>query len=252
MSETAQYFDYSQEQYDIRQDLPEAYRDVWDRIASPGNWFRAGDRVSVAAEVRAARDCDLCQQRKSALSPFSVKGTHRSNTNLPDVAIDAVHRLATDASRLTESWLNDCRGKGLTIEQYVELLGIVVAVISIDAFHRAMGIALEVLPVPRPGEPDRYRPESAVDGAAWVPMIPAASAAGAESDLYDGRPQTGNVVSAMSLVPDSVRMLKSLSAVQYLAMSDVPNPTKNGNRNISRAQIELLAGRVSALNDCFY
>ncbi|HIG40625.1 MAG TPA: hypothetical protein EYQ14_08815 [Gammaproteobacteria bacterium] len=252
MSEAALHFDYSQAKYSIRQDLPQAYREVWDKIASPGNWFPGQDRVSIAAEVRSAWQCDLCLERKSALSPFSVTGNHRSVTNLPDTVIDAVHRLTTDASRLTKSWLGECQRKGLSLEQYVELLGVVVAVVSIDGFHRALGIELEPLPTPNPGEPDQYCPDTAVDGDAWVPMIPPASANGQESDLYDGSKQTGNVISAMSLVPDSVRLLKTLSAVQYLKLSDVPNPSKNANRKISRAQMELLAGRVSALSDCFY
>ena len=59
-------------------------------------------------------------------------------------------------------------------------------------------------------------------------------------------------MAAMSLVPDSVRMLKMLSAVQYLQMHEVANPAADGGRELSRSQIELLAGRVSSLSDCFY
>ena len=55
---------------------------------------------------------------------------------------------------------------------------------------------------------------------------------------------------AMSLVPDAVRDLKSLSAVHYLTPEEVANPA--ARRALSRPQIELLAGRVSALNECFY
>ncbi len=245
-------FDYSASDYDIRSDLPDAYRQIWEKISSPGNWWRGADRVAIAAEARAARDCDLCAERKQALSPFSISGTHKTSTNLPDTAVDAIHRLATDASRLTEKWLKACEADGLSAEQYIELLGIVVAVISIDGFHRAMGIPLEELPLPRTGEPNQYRPEKAVKSDAWVPVIAATEADGEEGDLYDGNKRTGNVLSAMSLVPDSVRMLKTLSAVQYLKMHEVVDPSKNGGRKISRAQMELLAGRVSALNDCFY
>jgi hypothetical protein len=73
-----------------------------------------------------------------------------------------------------------------------------------------------------------------------------------EMDLYGGRKRAGNVVTAMSLVPDSVRILKILSAVHYLEMAEVPKPHSNGGKSLSRAQIELIAGRVSALSDCFY
>lgn len=246
------HFDYASVEYDIRPDLPEAYRKVWEKIASPGNWWRGADRVAIAAEVRAAQACELCKERKAALSPFSVEGMHNTSTNLPPVAVDAVHRVVTDVSRLTENWLSDCVKQGLSHEQYIELLGIVVAVVSIDAFHRALGIELEILPEPKAGEPSRYRPMTAKKGDAWVATIAASMADGDEADLYDGMRQTGNVLLAMSLVPDSVRLLHTLSAVQYLKSRDVVNPSMNGDRYISRAQMELLAGRVSALSDCFY
>ena len=76
-------------------------------------------------------------------------------------------------------------------------------------------------------------------------------AADAESDLFPGG-RTGNVVRAMSLVPEAVRLLKTLSAAHYVAMDLVGQPGTNGDRAISRPQIELVAGRVSALNECFY
>lgn len=87
---------------------------------------------------------------------------------------------------------------------------------------------------------------------AWVPMVPPTAVTDAEADLYGGNKRTGNVLAAMSLVPDSVRMLKTLSGVQYLMMDEVANPSGASNRAITRSQMELIAGRVSSLNDCFY
>jgi hypothetical protein len=59
------------------------------------------------------------------------------------------------------------------------------------------------------------------------------------------------VIRALSLVPDEVRQLLDLSAAQYLS---APQMMQFGRdfRSISRAQIELVAGRTSALNECFY
>ena len=245
-------FDYTTAQVEIRSDMPEAYREVWQMIARPGNWWTGEDRIAIVAEARHAKDCQLCADRKKALSPFSLKGEHASVTNLPAAAIDAVHRIVTDVSRLTESWLQNSYQEGMTDGKYVELLGIVVAVTSIDGFHRAMGLPLESLPEPVPGEPTRYRPAGAEDMGAWVDMVPPHAVTEGEIDIYDGRKQSGNVIAAMSLVPDAVRMLKILSAVQYLEMQQVANPATNGGRELSRSQIELLAGRVSSLSDCFY
>lgn len=253
MNSLAIPFDYSQCDYEIRQDMPDTYRKVWQKIAEPGNWWLGADRVAIAAEVRNARNCPLCQQRKAALSPFSIEGNHNNAlNNLPAVAIDAVHRLTTDPSRLTQAWLKQSESEGLSLEQYIELLGIVVAVICIDAFHKAVGIELEALPNPIAGEPSGKRPR--VDSAmgAWVPTVSPAAATGEEADLYDGNQQTGNVIAAMSLVPDSVRLMKMLSGAQYLPLSHLTLLESNAGRDISRAQMELLAGRVSSFSDCFY
>jgi hypothetical protein len=245
-------FDYAQSGFHVRDNLPQAFRWAWETIARPGNWWRGEDRVAIAGETRSARSCPLCAQRKAALSPFALPGTHESVSNLPAAAVDSVHRIVTDPSRLTKSWLQGLEADGLTDGHYVELLGIVVTVVSIDAFHRALGLPLEALPAPQTGEPSGYRPAGARDHGAWVPTVAAADLTEAEADLYGGAPQTGNVLSAMSLVPDSVRLLNVVSEAQYMPGAHVVRPQSNYGRALSRAQIELLAGRVSSLSDCFY
>jgi hypothetical protein len=169
---------------------------------------------------------------------------------LPEVAVEAVHRLVTDASRLERVWLDQAIAEGLSVERYVELLGTVVALLSIDSFCRALGVAEHPLPEPEPGVPSRYRPPSARQEEAWVPVVPEDNAGTAEADLWvSGR--TGWVIRAMSLVPDEVRTLNDLSAAHYLPMQDVGNP-KASRGSLTRPQMELVAGRVSALNGCFY
>jgi len=238
---------------DVRADLPEAYRKAWEIVAAPGNWWTAQQRIAIAEEFRNARTCAYCAERKQALSPYAVQGEHEACTDLPVAAVDAVHRITTDANRLTAAYLSELDGEGVTDGHYVELLGVVVALISIDDFHRALGLELESLPLPSANEaPTQYRPPGAAAHGAWVPMVQPADLSDSEADLYDGAPQTGNVIAAMSLVPDSVRLLKTVSQAQYLAAKDVANPHTNGGRAITRMQMELLAGRVSAINECFY
>ena len=55
----------------------------------------------------------------------------------------------------------------------------------------------------------------------------------------------------LALVPGAVRQLKELSAVHYLPIDRVIDPRAR-MPGLSRAQMELVAGRVSALNECFY
>lgn len=51
-------------------------------------------------------------------------------------------------------------------------------------------------------------------------------------------------------MPDHVRSLQRLTRSHYLPLADVGNPRKG--RAIDRMQIELVAARVSAINECFY
>ncbi len=233
--------------------LVAAHRTFWARMARPGSHWSGAARVAIAAETRSARDCELCHARKQALSASMVQGDHsaapESKGVLPDVAVEAVHRIITDAARLGERWLEGLYARGLSDGQYVELLGIAVATLSVDEVCRLLGAPTHPLPRPEPGEPSGDRPERAVKSEAWVPMLPGNAAVGDEADLWP-TPRTGNVVRALSLVPDAVRDLKLLSEAHYLAMEDVPDPT--AQRTLTRPQIELVAGRVSAMNECFY
>jgi alkylhydroperoxidase family enzyme len=169
---------------------------------------------------------------------------------LPAPVVDLVHRVTTDAARLTRRWYEATLAAGLDPESYVEALGVTTQVISVDAFHHALGLPLEPLPEPRPGEPSRRRPEGAALEDAFVPMLRPDRLAPGERDLFGGLPRTGNVLRALSLVPEEVRALTRLSAAQYLTPRQMLR--FDSPRAIDRAQIELIAGRVSALRECFY
>jgi alkylhydroperoxidase family enzyme len=240
-------FAYESQPDRIRPDLGQAHRKGWEHIAGPGTWLSGEERVAVAAETRRARSCTLCAERKAALSPFSVEGEHDHGGLLPKPMVDEIHRVTTDAARLTESWYRSLLDQGLSPEAYVEALGVAVIVISIDRFHHAMGLPPEPLPTPLPGEPTRERPESVVEGEAWVPMRPAKQV-GADAGLPGG--QAPFVIRALSLVPAEVRAWSDLSAAQYLGREQMTRFDRV--RAIERSQIELVAGRVSALNECFY
>lgn len=231
----------------------EAHRKAWERLRNAGNWWTGAERVEIAAEVRNALDCAFCRERKQALSPYSVQGEHTSTAQiLPPAAVDAVHRIVTDATRLTQDFVGKLAEEGVTDGHYIELLGVVVAVLSIDELHRGLGIDLLPLPTPAEGEPSRERPTGLAEGISWVPMISLKGSKNSPNeDLYAGLPMAPNVIAAMSLVPDAVRQLKELSTVYYVPDVQVANPTYQG-RALDRRQIELVAGRVSALNECFY
>lgn len=245
------YYQYQDSNYPVRQDLADAYRQYWQELAQPGNWFSGAERVAIAAEVRHALACPFCAERKQALSPYALAGEHLSGDLLDTEVVDAVHRVITDQSRITAKYIQDNAAHGFSEEQYVELVGIAVTVFSIDEFNRSLGLGPETLPEPVAGEPDHYRPSQAEHGTGFVAMLPADGATGKEADLWsNGR--TANVLRALSLVPDALRGWQGVAKAQYLSMAGMMQYSGDHGRAINRMQIELVAGRVSSINECFY
>ena len=164
--------------------------------------------------------------------------------------VDAVHRVITDQSRITQVFIDDNTANGLSEEHYVELVGIAVTVFSIDEFNRALGLPLEPLPEPEAGEPEGYRPAQAEHGTGFVAMIPPDGATGREADLWKDR--TANVLRALTLVPNAMREWMAVGAEQYLSMKGMTQFGTFPGRALNRMQTELVAGRVSSYNECFY
>lgn len=221
-------FAYDDIPHPVRPDLREAHRGAWAWLAQPGCWWAAAEKVAIARELRDAR-------ARRGDPPWLRRDVASSGGELPPAAVAAVRRIALEAHRLDRDWCAD------VVEQlgdgpYVELVAVAVCTTAIDAFAEALGAALEPLPEPLAGEPSRERPENVGDGGAWVPMaVPW---------------QGPNVARALSLVPPANAAFFSLVGPMY-AGGDFTKLVWEG-RPLSRPQVELMASRVSAVNECFY
>lgn len=242
--------DYSAAGVPVREDIRAAHRALWEHLRAPGTWWPGATRVAIAAESRQATRCTLCRERKVALSPRAVQGRHATLGTLSPLLVDVIHRIRTDAGRLTREWFARVVDDGLGDGEYVEVVAIVSMLAGVDFFARVLGIEPFPLPEPVPGEPSRRRPVGARRGVAWVPVIAPEDAAGPEADVYGAGGFVPNIVRALSLVPDEVRMLRRMSDAHYLPIASIPDPT--ARRALDRMQMELVASRVSALNQCFY
>lgn len=255
-------FTYVSRGRDIPYRFAVAHRRAWRRIAEPGDWWTGAERVAIAAETRAAAECLLCRERAAALSAASVQGKHLRPAGiapdlLPEAAVDAIHAVIADSARLSPEWYERIvSADGMNDARYVDMLGVVVHVFSVDEFHRALGMPLEPLPEPVPGEPRRHRSSKAEHLSGWTPIVQPWMCDPEDRDIYPGMAWAANVLSALSLVPENVRWLAELSAAHYLPHHRVGSAMGVGvdgwNRAISRPQVELIAARVSALNECFY
>jgi hypothetical protein len=246
-------FTFSNSPYPIRDDLIAAYRDFWHQLATAGTWWSGEERIAIAAEARQATQCAFCAERKNALSAYHLPGEHTAAVDSPlsEWAVDAVHRVVTDQTRITKDYIQKNAATGLSEGKYVELVGVVVCVFGIDEFCRALGFALESLPAPVAGEPTEYQPGGLESDTGMVSMISAGQRGPAEHDLWP-EGHDANVVRALSQVPNAVREWEPLSDAQYLPGPKIDDPAADTERALNRMQIELVAGRVSSHNECFY
>lgn len=223
----------------IRENVRNNHQPALDEIGATGTWFTAQERLEILKEARHASQCALCAERKAAISPYTSKGSHQSVTNLSDDAVEIVHRLMTDSGRLTEKWFKDVTCRNVSSEQYIEIVGVVATSIIVDSFGTAIGCELQTPEALLDGEPSKEKNSQVFDGGAWLPMLDVPQEA---SDT--GLPTQPNIGRAMGLVPSVMALFFPVMRSHY-SLRDI-------DLDISRAQIELVAARISSHNQCFY
>ena len=216
-------------------EIDDAQRAAADSLAAPGDWLTGVQRRAAWAEARSAATDELDLQRKAALSPNAVSGSHSATDELPAAAVEVVHRVMSDPGRLTRSWANEQIG-ALGEETYTELVGVTAIVATIDRFQRAMGRPEVPLPAAGEGDPSCVRPADVGDVGAWVSQTVG--------------PTKANVSRTLSLVPVTNAAWRELVNSHYSRGPEFMN--LSWDFAVSRPQAELVASRSTALNECFY
>jgi hypothetical protein len=230
---------YQEQSLPVRESIATTHAEGIAAFARAGTWFTGEQRLAMLSEVRHAPACSLCHKRKAALSPYAQKGAHDVCTDLPDNIVEVIHRLKTDSGRMTRSWFTSMLESGLSGEQYVEIVGVVATSVILDSFAMALGVTQLEPGTLVAGEPDRTINKDVFDGGAWVPMLDLAQEA-----TDTGLPSAPNILRAMGLVPSAIAHFFAVMRAHY-SLSDL-------EFDISRSQTELIAARVSSLNQCFY
>ncbi len=218
----------------LRPELAASHRQAMDDFARAGTWWTGAERLAMVAEVRRARDADGMPPWQA---PPDVEGADPADRPLPAAAVDAVWRLTNHPGTLTADWHRSILERGIEPLAYVELVSVVAQANCIDRFADALD--LERLPLPEPvdGVPGRDVPEAAAVRLHWVPT----------DDV--GGP---NVWRALSGVPAELAARSRLSTPHYLEGAAVFGDVVSDRFSLQRIQIELVAGRTSKLNECFY
>jgi hypothetical protein len=234
----------------LRSSLQTAINIARSRIGATGTWLTGAMRVAIAAETRQAKLCLLCQARKKALSPMTVHGDHDHLGELSATMVDVVHRLVTDSGRLSEKWVQEKIAEGLAEEEYVEIIGVVATQVGLDTLNHALGAGPDILHEAQVGEPDRRRPSGARKDLAWVSTLSAETIEDDDPQIFAMHGKV-NIHRAISLVPQEAINFFDLDVELYLKDHEIRD-FDHEFRAISHAQIELIAGRTSALNACYY
>ena len=210
---------------DVRDDLVAAHRASLDHVVSPGARFTGEQRRRIAdVAIAAALTVDA--------APPWVRPTG-------DPALDLAFRLGRYAGTVTEQWYEQLVTEGLHPLEWVEVVGVVVAALPPVVVARAIGAPLPQLPPPVAGPPHgREAEELARPTLNFVPVAAPAD-------------RTASVVQALSALPDEWDNLWRLAQAQYMGDRDMDDPLWNRG-TLSRPQMELVAGRLSLIRECFF
>ena len=234
----------------VRGELIEAHKKCWDSLSKPGCWLEGSRRVEIAAEVRNARKCNFCDEQKNAVSPNAINGSHTGLGILPYNEVEMIHRIVRDPGRLSKNWYQEKIAEGISEEEYIEITAIIAMVMVVDTFTCALGAPDHPLPEPKSGKPSYYFSPGAKTKAAWIPIVEPQDACETDGDLYPN-PKVGYIVRALSALPEIKQQYWNLMDAHYL-----PGPLiyqyDYDHRAINRPQMEIIAGRVSALHQCLY
>jgi len=238
---------YEDSDFPVRADLEAAHRAQFERFGQPGTWGSGAQRIAViAAARRACIDAGILEAPEGG-----VDGGAESDVELPKVVRDIIAKVAVSPKDVDLDFYNAAIGSGLSDAEYTEIVGLVSFICNLDVFARGIGVAPRPLPETQPGEPSRERPEEAVQEQAFVPTIPNPPEGGERAKAMYG-PFKPYIMRAMSLVPDEFDAHIALERVQYLPLEKIMEFDFDHHDGLTRPQAEVIAGRVSALNDCFY
>lgn len=209
----------------VRDDLVAAHSASLAHVAAPGARLTGTRRVQIA-EV--ARDAYLAVEPSPPwVRPFG------------DPVLDVAYRLARHAGTITEQWYEQTITDGLHPLEFVEIVSVVIATVAPIAFARAAGLPLPAVPPAIDGEPTgREAVELAPAKLNWVPVAAPAD-------------QVASVVQAFSALPDEWDNLWRLAGAQYMSDRQMDDPLWNRG-TLSRPQMELVAGRLSLIRECFF
>ena len=214
----------------VPEEVIQSFEIVWQNLGKPGAWWTGQQRIEIAKEVRNSSQPTLFE-RVNDLSGYS----HQETESLSPYVRAVVRKIAYQSSTIDRDAYNrivDVLGQ----DRYAELAAIVTQVVPIFTLADILGYPREKLPTAHEGIPTKERPEGLVNDVAFLPTF-----------SPRGLPH----------VAVSLSLAQADNARRMLLVRSMYSGTNFGemvweHRSLSRQQIELVAARTSAINECFY
>ena len=148
--------------------------------------------------------------------------------------IDQIVAMVTlTPNEIRPAWIASTVAAGVDAFVYLELVSIVARLQAIDTYHFALGLDPAPLTQPVDGPPTGNINRAARVNLGWLPTVGPASAP-----------------AALSALPGEHRLMFTIHDALYLSIEEMGD--LDADRGLHRTQMELVAGRTSVLNDCFY
>ncbi len=235
---------YDDSKYPVNEDVSEIHARQFEQLGSPGTWGTSALRIAIVNEARqAGYEAGVMEKPDNPGATPDVK--------LSEVAHRVIRRLAVSPKEMDQVFYDQAIGEGLTDVEYVEILGLIARFTCFDVFARGIGVPLRPLPEAQAGSPSRARPETAKIENAWVATIPNPPDGGELAKELFGLWQP-YIMRGLSLVPEEFKAHHELEEVQYMPAAHFMEFDYQHHDGLTRPQAEIVAARISALNECFY
>ena len=236
---------YDKSDYSVTPEISALHANELDSFTQNGTWGSATQRAAIASTARNARSAAGLQ--------IAAPDGENDLSELPDAALELARELALGGTAIDRDYFKRITGEGVTEGAYVEIVSVVSRLVNLDVFARGIGMSPQPLGnISDLGKPSFERPKEAIDEGFFTASIPSAPAGGAIAESLYGESPAGNILRSLSLVPAEARRVIDLVANQYFSGPKFMDLAGDTGYALSRAQIEVVASKVSAHNRCFY
>ena len=209
--------------------VAEATAAAWANLGRPGRRLDGRERIAVVTAARGASPRPLWDRNGGLNALRDASGDRRAVLT----ALAAI--FATEASLIDSDLVAELSAE-IGDATYAETAALVAQVITVDQFCISLGIDVVPFPESESGEPSGERPDKMGDAGGHIQMtVP-----------FRGP----NVARSLSLAAEDHLRWRSLVLSMY--SRDGFDEMVWTDRALTRPQVELLAARTSALNECFY